>query len=92
MTQPLPDHSGPIESAVRLQPFDVSMAQWLRWRTGRKVGRTIYAQVGDLPSDVDMLIGVMDTPVLADDAVRAHNLSLARVDRAGSDQERADGR
>ncbi len=35
------------------------------WRVGRKVGRTIYAQVGPEPSDDDVLIGVMDTPELA---------------------------
>lgn len=46
------------------------------WRTGRKVGRTIYAQAGREPSDVDELIGVMDTPDLAEEAVRAHNEDL----------------
>jgi len=44
-----------------------------RWRTGRKVGRTIYSQVGDEPSDGDILIGVMDTPDLAQCAVTAVN-------------------
>ena len=72
---------GPVEGAVRQHPFDVTLAQWLRWRTGRKVGRTIYAQIGEFPSDDDVLIGVMDTPVLADDAVRAHNDALREVDR-----------
>jgi hypothetical protein len=43
------------------------------WRTGRKVGRTIYAQIGEQPSDLDVLIGVMDTTVLAQQAVRDHN-------------------
>jgi len=43
------------------------------WRTGRKVGRTIYTQVGDEPSDCDRLIGVMDTPELAQRAVDAVN-------------------
>lgn len=44
------------------------------WRTGRKVGRTIYAQLDPhTPSDHDPLIGVMDTPELAEAAVRAHN-------------------
>ena len=43
------------------------------WRTGRKVGRTIYSQVGDEPSDDDELIGVMDTPGLAQWAVTAVN-------------------
>lgn len=43
------------------------------WRTGRKVGRTIYEQVGTEPSDADQLIGVMDTPDLARRAVDAVN-------------------
>lgn len=48
-----------------------------RWRVGRRVGRTIYALVSDdasQPSDTDLLVGVMDTPALATEAVRAHNL------------------
>lgn len=43
------------------------------WRTGRKVGRTIYEQHGPQPSDSDRLIGLMDTPDLADMVVRALN-------------------
>ena len=43
------------------------------WRVGRKVGRTIYAQLRATPSDDDPLIGVMDTPMLASHAVTAHN-------------------
>lgn len=46
------------------------------WRVGRKVGRTIYAQVEDEPSDHDALIGVMDTRDLAVAAVDAHNAAL----------------
>lgn len=45
----------------------------LPWRTGRKVGRTIYAQVGKKPSDRDVLIGMMDSPLLATAVVVAHN-------------------
>lgn len=48
----------------------------VRWRTGRKVGRTIYAQYGPEPADSDPLIGVMDTPELADEAVTCHNDTL----------------
>jgi hypothetical protein len=48
----------------------------LIWRTGRKVGRTIYAQLGKVPSDADPLIGVMDTRALAHEAVEAHNRLL----------------
>jgi hypothetical protein len=49
------------------------------WRAGRKVGRTIYAQIGDDPSDSDPLIGVMDTIELAAEAVRSHNLSIPQL-------------
>ena len=49
------------------------------WRTGRKVGRTIYAVAGPQASSRDVLIGVMDTPALACEAVAAHNESLRRV-------------
>lgn len=44
-----------------------------RWRVGRKVGRTIYAQQGSEPSNDDPLIGVMDYPLLAALAVEGHN-------------------
>lgn len=44
----------------------------LPWRTGRKVGRTIYA-VEDTHTLAGPLIGVMDTPELAQAAVEAHN-------------------
>jgi len=53
----------------------------LRWRTGRKVGRTIYAQLGDVPDDHDPLIGMLDTAALAAAAVRAHNTELDGADR-----------
>ena len=43
------------------------------WRTGRKVGRTIYLQQGADPSDDDPLIGVMDTNELARIVVDAVN-------------------
>jgi hypothetical protein len=48
----------------------------VRWRVGRTVGRTIYAQLGDVPSDLDPLIGVMDTIRLAIVACEAHNAAL----------------
>lgn len=47
------------------------------WRVGRKVGRTIYVQINDEPSEDDPLIGVMDTPELAQAAVDHHNQWLA---------------
>lgn len=48
----------------------------LRWRTGRKVGRTIYAMPHDEARDDDPLIGVMDTPALAQEAIVSHNVQL----------------
>ena len=48
------------------------------WRTGRKLGRTVYAVVGLVPSDHDLLIGVMDTKALAAAAVAAHNSQIVR--------------
>lgn len=40
-------------------------------RVGRKVGRTLYRQLGAEPSDDDPLVGVMDTRELADAVVAA---------------------
>lgn len=48
-----------------------------KWRVGRKVGRTIYLQIGDSPDDTDQLIGVMDTRGLAALAVAAPDLLAA---------------
>jgi hypothetical protein len=48
----------------------------LPWRTGRKLGRTIYAQRGDAAADNDILIGVMDTAPLAAEACTTHNHKL----------------
>jgi phosphopantetheinyl transferase len=44
-------------------------------RTGRKVGRTIYIQIGGEPSDDDQLVGVMDTPELAAGVTTAFNVA-----------------
>lgn len=48
------------------------------WRPGRRVGRTIYAQPGPEPADTDPLIGVMDTPELAQAAVDGHNAAVTK--------------
>lgn len=48
----------------------------LRWRVGRKVGRTIYAIVGNEPSDADVLIGLLDSRELASLAAADHNAAL----------------
>lgn len=57
-----------------------------QWRVGRKVGRTIYAQVADEPDDGDALIGVMDTRELAGAAVAGHN-ALLYIGRRGSGED-----
>lgn len=63
-----------------------------RWRTGRKVGRTVYLQTGPEPSDSDLLIGLMDTPELARTVVDAVNANVLDRDlRVGELQEVADG-
>lgn len=47
-------------------------------RVGRKVGRTLYIQSGDEPSDDDELVGLMDTPELAAIVVAAVNGHLGQ--------------
>jgi len=50
------------------------MKEETKWRTGRKVGRTIY-------DEKDRLIGMMDTPELAALAARAPEMALALAER-----------
>lgn len=64
--------------------MDESEYPHVPWRTGRTVGRTIYAMRGVRASDTDPLIGVMDTPSLARAAVDAHNMRMGHeVERNG---------
>lgn len=49
------------------------------WRTGHKVGRTIYARCGGSSRDDDLLIGLMDTSELAKAVVDAHNIVLGSL-------------
>jgi len=46
------------------------------FRTGTKVGRTIYRQKTDDPADGEQLIGIMDTRELAAFAVDGMNQAL----------------
>lgn len=48
----------------------------LPWRTGRKLVRTVFAIVGTEASDDDVLLGLMDTDLLAAEVVAAHNQRL----------------
>jgi hypothetical protein len=46
------------------------------WRDGRHAGRTLYAQVDDGPTRGDVVIGMLDTPELAERVVKDHNRLL----------------
>jgi hypothetical protein len=53
-----------------------------RMRVGRKLGRTLYLQYNDEPSDGDKLIGMMDNEVLARMLVEAWNEHQQRQEDA----------
>ncbi len=48
------------------------------FRTGTKVGRTIYRQRSDDPADGEQLVGMLDTRELAAFAVAAMNAAVDR--------------
>jgi hypothetical protein len=52
------------------------------WRTGRSLGRTVYAQAGTGAAKGDQLLGLMETPEIADYVVELHNRDLAAALRA----------
>lgn len=56
------------------------------WRTGRKVGRTIYEMDGDTPSDDDRLIGMLDSSAISEGVVLDHNLVRGFGPTAPSDR------
>lgn len=60
-----------------------------RWRTGRKIGRTIYAQVGSQSSDDDPVLGMMDSIALAARVVSDHNIILTQRSEAARIREEA---
>lgn len=49
----------------------------VRYRTGRKPGRTVHAQCLREPHDDDLLVGTMETPYMADLVVELLNRHLA---------------
>lgn len=54
------------------------------WRTDFRLGRNVYALISndpDTPSDMDPLIGTMETTGLAEDVVNSHNGLLSRFGR-----------
>lgn len=72
---------GKIPALVPLVPLvpGGNVGKDVIWRVGRKLGRTIYIQKGDEPSDDDQFIGVMDTPELAQIVVVAVNRVNSRA-------------
>jgi hypothetical protein len=48
------------------------------WRTGRTLGRTLYARTGGDDFKADTVFGMLDTPELAEAACADHNEALAR--------------
>lgn len=49
-----------------------------RWRVGRTLGRTIYAQTGDEPNPyTDTLLALAETRAIAAHIVTLHNQRLA---------------
>lgn len=54
------------------------------WRVGRSVGRTLYRQVAEEPSQQDELIGLMDTPELAQQVVDAIHAQLGLTPEAAA--------
>lgn len=54
-------------------PVAAAVAMSMRWRQGMKLGRTLYAQHGDQPSEFDTLIGMLDNCDLARHVVKLHN-------------------
>jgi hypothetical protein len=59
------------------------------WRTGRTLGRTLYARTGGDDWKADTPAGMLDTRELADEACAAHNavLDLAWLAEAGFNVE-----
>lgn len=45
----------------------------MKFRAGRKVARTLYHQQGPEPSDSDPIVGLVDTPEIAEEIVTAVN-------------------
>jgi hypothetical protein len=59
----------------------------LPWRTGRSLGRTVYARTGGDDWEADTVIGMLDTRDLAEAACAGRNalLDLAWLAKAGFD-------
>lgn len=65
-------------------PFTPEQLLLRPWRTGRKVGRTLYGVVGDDSSDDDVLLGMLDSRLHASAVAYAHNAALVQARSAPS--------
>ena len=63
----------------------------MAWRTGRSIGRTIYAVPpgAQYRSGDEVVLGMMDTPALASHIVKIHNMWL--YEERLADQSDGDG-
>lgn len=49
------------------------------WRTGRSLGRTLYARTGGDDWKADTFLGIMETAELAEAVAEGHNQKLASL-------------
>ena len=73
-----------LQRASRVAEFAGMVSGWhptaVPWRTGKSIHRTIYAcPPGSSYRDGEVVIGMMDTPELAEAAVFAHNRLLGET-------------
>jgi hypothetical protein len=60
------------------------------YRTGRKLGRTIYRMLGTEPSEQDELLGLMDSAAVAEHIVHLLNLEASLLAERGHGMRRTD--
>lgn len=60
------------------KPSDVAdvVALDALWRTGRSLGRSVYARVGEHSDDDDVFIGIFDSQTIAAYVAEMHNKVL----------------
>lgn len=57
-----------------------------RWRVGRKLGRTLYAETGGDDRAADTVLGMLDSTELAEHIVTLHNTFWSRERDAQPDR------
>lgn len=64
-----------MANITRLEAYNYPTVRDMLWRTGKSLGRTIYAQTSDSGED-DIYLGMMELPVLAEYVCSLHNERL----------------